>query len=192
MEGTFLCFWLVTCVWGDSFSSIYSVHNVICVILVRAISMFHFQDNSFQSGFISTPEPVAQSTDTWRRKGIRTQVPQFFKITSLTLDFHELLLDSGSALLRRYPIISPLHCKSTWSKDEVNSKNLRAPEGLWGALGIEEWNYEQCTCRCKIVNDLHITHWQETLELSLACVWPLNRFVHSTGISKRGDLIPSI
>ena len=130
--------------------------------------MFHFQDNCFQSGFISTPEPVAQSTDTWRRKGIRTQVPQFFKITSLTLDFHELLLDSGSALLRRYPIISPLHCKSTWSKDEVNSKNLRAPEGLWGALWIEEWNYEQCTYRCKIVNDLHITHWQETLE---NCHW---------------------
>ena len=49
---------------GDSFSSNYSVHNVICVILVRAISIFHFQDNSFQSGFISIPEPVAQSTET--------------------------------------------------------------------------------------------------------------------------------
>ena len=41
-----------------------TLSDLICVILVRAISMFHFQDNCFQSGFISTPEPVAQSTDT--------------------------------------------------------------------------------------------------------------------------------
>ena len=82
-----------------------------------------------KSSSSSSSTPSSSSILTCRAEscgdcGIRTQVPQFFKITSLTLDFHELLLDSGSALLRRYPIISPLHCESTWTKDEVTQQEL--------------------------------------------------------------------
>ena len=155
--------------------------------------MFHFQDNCFQSGFISTPEPVAQSTDTWRRKGIRTQVPQFFKITSLTLDFHELLLDSGSALLRCYPIISPLHWESTWTKDEVTQQELSRS---WSSLrcvgnpGVELWIMYISVWNCKWSSYYLLTG--NSWELSLTYVRPLNCSLHSTGISKRGNLIPSV